>query len=1069
MANYCNVIVRSANRTIVPWTVVIVEPSSNFENLFSQIKSGKFSNISTSLELSLSSLDSVYIGKDCSTANSSVDKTVNIVSVCVLFGWHIKFVVSVLEQGESSSQPVIRNAFSIMMESQRRICSQTLPEPVPERTKKDKLFNDLLKLAIQRGLKLPSGQIESGKRYFTTITSALWYIDGHHATLFDRGCKIPELFKEFKDYNTPESSKHRKRHHVNLDSDKLTSLVSLLYDQLLLPWLKTTQWSTFYKATELLANSCNSYLQYLKDQSKKMKAHHSVSEMLVKDNVSVQLLKANPKPSSCVNALDVQISAKNPYEHLYLADLIPSDRRERYFYIQELKRGLSHPCVLCTCSIGGPIGNYLFLWPLPAYVTMEAALNENQKVIAQIQKDVPTYHRRAFRRKLISAFGRISPKTNLATFREFYRAATGDLSSSLTTAENEIDKRLREAIEMEDPDVIVDLRELNKGHSSKFTNFWEKMKVFLNESSAVHERRHGQTTYMAKAISVRDLVQQVSQMCPGEPLPSEQWVRLQFCPRNPRAKVASQYTSQFNVKMMIQKRQFRHDHIDAHYCAALFRYMREFAIRFRHLAIFASLDDKHRIKVGEPNYPVAAAERGRRVIVAESRTFEVGDHDFTKFSIIPSVSFVITIPETIEGSWYEGEVFIGFKDAVFEPSSALRHVTELHSTLVTRLGNKSVLFVYTDGGPDHRLTFMSVQLSMVALFLNLNLDLLVVGRTAPNHSWRNPVERVMSVINLGLQCVGVMRTEGSSDFEKAIKNANNLKALRRATEENYKDDVKGALTSPLNLLENITKRLELKGKPFSVFESATDDEIYAFWEVLNLVDESLSMDDNNKSILDKKEKLKAFFEHCCQIRRYSFCVKKCGAPDCNICKPVRIDTELFKDIHFLPDPKMGVDGHYIPIVDIYGTNTNEDDCPSLTKRKKAKSLTYSPTETHARNVGVVVQCDECNKWRLLFSKRKLSAKQRQQLEEIIADVSYSCGATTEDLILPEALASVCIRAHECSDHIEKIYYSAYKDDPLCIHCGSTTSLNIPSESDSFYHFCDDCSPKERIYKRTSKN
>ena len=51
---------------------------------------------------------------------------------------------------------------------------------------------------------------------------------------------------------------------------------------------------------------------------------------------------------------------------------------------------------------------------------------------------------------------------------------------------------------------------------------------------------------------------------------------------------------------------------------------------------------------------------------------------------------------------------------------------------------------------------------------------------------------------------------------------------------------------------------------------------------------------------------------------------------------------------------------------------------------------------------------ECNKWRLLFSKRKLSAKQRQQLEEIIADVSYSCGATTEDLILPEALASVCI-------------------------------------------------------------
>ena len=98
---------------------------------------------------------------------------------------------------------------------------------------------------------------------------------------------------------------------------------------------------------------------------------------------------------------------------------------------------------------------------------------------------------------------------------------------------------------MEDPDVLVDLRELNKGHSSKFNVFWDKM----NESSAVHERRHGETTYLAKAISIRDLINQVSQMCSGEPIPSEEWVRLQFCPKNPHAKVASQYRCQFDAKM----------------------------------------------------------------------------------------------------------------------------------------------------------------------------------------------------------------------------------------------------------------------------------------------------------------------------------------------------------------------------------------------------------------------------------------------------------------------------------------------------------------------------------------
>jgi len=36
------------------------------------------------------------------------------------------------------------------------------------------------------------------------------------------------------------------------------------------------------------------------------------------------------------------------------------------------------------------------------------------------------------------------------------------------------------------------------------------MSMYLNESSAVHEHWHGEVTYMAKAISVRDLIQEVT-------------------------------------------------------------------------------------------------------------------------------------------------------------------------------------------------------------------------------------------------------------------------------------------------------------------------------------------------------------------------------------------------------------------------------------------------------------------------------------------------------------------------------------------------------------------------------
>lgn len=132
---------------------------------------------------------------------------------------------------------------------------------------------------------------------------------------------------------------------------------------------------------------------------------------------------------------------------------------------------------------------------------------------------------------------------------------------------------------------------------------------------------------------------------------------------------------------MVQQRQFRRSHIDAHYAAAVFRYQREYAIMMKDYCYFLCLDDKHRVKVGEPNFPVASAERGRQVLVHESENLLVGDHDFTKFSIIPSVTLMVNIPEQISDSWYDGQVYVGVKDAAFEPSSPVRHVVEVNSIL----------------------------------------------------------------------------------------------------------------------------------------------------------------------------------------------------------------------------------------------------------------------------------------------------------------------------------------------------------------------------------------------------
>lgn len=43
------------------------------------------------------------------------------------------------------------------------------------------------------------------------------------------------------------------------------------------------------------------------------------------------------------------------------------------------------------------------------------------------------------------------------------------------------------------------------------------------------------------------------------------------------------------------------------------RYMRELAAEHRSITCMLSLDDKCKVNVGEPNFPVAAVSRGRRV------------------------------------------------------------------------------------------------------------------------------------------------------------------------------------------------------------------------------------------------------------------------------------------------------------------------------------------------------------------------------------------------------------------------------------------------------------------------
>jgi len=113
-----------------------------------------------------------------------------------------------------------------------------------------------------------------------------------------------------------------------------------------------------------------------------------------------------------------------------------------------------------------------------------------------------------------------------------------------------------------------------------------------------------------------------------------------------------------------------------------------------------------------------------------------------------------------------GIVHVFLKDSIFEASCPTRHTTKLGRLMKELYPSAVAVIMYTDGGPDHNCKHMSVRLGLLALFLELDLDTMVLMRTAPTQSWGNPVERVMPVLNLGLQGVALAKKEMAEMYEK---------------------------------------------------------------------------------------------------------------------------------------------------------------------------------------------------------------------------------------------------------------------------------------------------------------
>ena len=127
---------------------------------------------------------------------------------------------------------------------------------------------------------------------------------------------------------------------------------------------------------------------------------------------------------------------------------------------------------------------------------------------------------------------------------------------------------------------------------------------------------------------------------------------------------------------------------------------------------------------------------------------------------------------------FTGKAYLWLKGLIFDPSNPIRHATKLLS-LRKNAAYTSVEMMYTDGGIDHNISFLIVNIAWIMAYFVLSCcDTLIVGRTTPSQRWTNPGERVMSVFNTAMQSYASGRELMNEDFEKHMTRCKSMSYVR---------------------------------------------------------------------------------------------------------------------------------------------------------------------------------------------------------------------------------------------------------------------------------------------------
>ncbi|GES77507.1 hypothetical protein GLOIN_2v1482475 [Rhizophagus clarus] len=392
----------------------------------------------------------------------------------------IKFTLKEQENLEKEDRQKVNGLCEIMKAS--RILR--LPKERNFVTRYDLLYNDLVKLLKVESLGWYGEHYEStGSGFIKALADLLWYVDPHHEKLKLRCYVIPEIFLSLSQYKIKSSynlfyyaGKHKKE---QLKREKLEDHLKAIIHFVTQLWAGQEYWKSFISNIFELCHNIRKYVSYLESVNNEMITNHSRSEPTqnLLDNITLEIRYKQKNFNLKFKAISDLLQNSDFYELHLLNNYLPQDKKVRYEFINELQ-------VNCTFTLyryyhENYLGTLNFIWKIPDLISEQDKSQEAQ-MLTLANKMIPSYFTHQMRKNVTEKYSLIA-KMAPSVWKLLYNDLAGDNSTPPHELSKEMQEKLRTILELQDADIVMDLRINNGFRGTKFDIFWNKLSEYFNE------------------------------------------------------------------------------------------------------------------------------------------------------------------------------------------------------------------------------------------------------------------------------------------------------------------------------------------------------------------------------------------------------------------------------------------------------------------------------------------------------------------------------------------------------------------------------------------------------------